>query len=224
MFSPEAIPAVKTMHAIDPARVSQDWCFWQIPSFHRPGSGHFNMTRSHKFTDRDHAGIADGTAQPEEHLPRFFAKSGFVDQDPKKIKKEGGGKGNWWVPQSLQSDIQCLYTFTISTILDLSNLVPMYIFPHHSRSHLHSFQTYTPALTHKRGHPGAEAADCGYNMSNPRRRSNSSTHVDFKTKFEAVETDPVFEEETMGPLEKEDTIDSSSGGSVDEEDAAPAKH
>jgi len=53
------------------------------------------MTRSHKANDRDHKGLADGTAAPSEHLPRFFAKSGHVDVDPKKIKKDGGGNGNW---------------------------------------------------------------------------------------------------------------------------------
>jgi hypothetical protein len=53
------------------------------------------MTRSHKANDRDHKGLADGTAAPTEHLPRFFAKSGFADVDPKKIKKDGCGKGNW---------------------------------------------------------------------------------------------------------------------------------
>lgn len=56
------------------------------------------MTRSHKANDRDHAGLANGTAAPEEHLPRYFAKSGFTDVDPKKVKKEGGGKGNWYGP------------------------------------------------------------------------------------------------------------------------------
>lgn len=55
------------------------------------------MTRSHKLNDRDHAGLADGSAAPEEHLPRYFAKSGHVDADPKKTKKNGGGKGNWFV-------------------------------------------------------------------------------------------------------------------------------
>lgn len=53
------------------------------------------VTRSHKHNDRDHVGLADGTAAPEEHLPRYFAKAGHVDADPKKVKKEGGGKGNW---------------------------------------------------------------------------------------------------------------------------------
>lgn len=72
-------------------------------------------------------------------------------------------------------------------------------------------------------------------MANNRRRSNSSTQVlnDFKTKFETIDTDPVFEEELHGPseedyekasmasIEKEDSTDSSR--SVDGEDAANKK-
>ncbi len=53
------------------------------------------MTRSHKFNDRPHAALADGTAVPEDHVPKYFAKHGFADVDPKKTKKNGGGKGNW---------------------------------------------------------------------------------------------------------------------------------
>jgi hypothetical protein len=53
------------------------------------------VTRSQKFNDRDHAGLADGTAAPAEHLPRYFAKHGHEGVDPKKTKKNGGGKGNW---------------------------------------------------------------------------------------------------------------------------------
>jgi hypothetical protein len=55
------------------------------------------VTRSFKQNGRDHAGLADGTAAPTEHVPRFFAKSGFVDTDPKKAKKNGAGKGGWYV-------------------------------------------------------------------------------------------------------------------------------
>ena len=55
------------------------------------------MTRSHKFTDRDHAGIAEGTADREARLPRYFAKAGHSDSDPTKTKKGGSGKGNWYV-------------------------------------------------------------------------------------------------------------------------------
>lgn len=86
-----------------------------------------------------------------------------------------------------------------------------------------------------RGNPGAEAGDYGYNFANARRRSNSSTHgsaiADFKTKFEAVEADPVFEESYHGPVEefdeeeihsldKQDTAEISSSGSIEEEEHA----
>lgn len=53
------------------------------------------MTRSHKFNDKDHAAIAEGSAVPQDNLPHYFAKNGFVGVDPKKTKKNGGGKGNW---------------------------------------------------------------------------------------------------------------------------------
>lgn len=125
------------------------------------------MTRSHKFTDRDHAGIAEGTAEREARLPRYFAKSGHADTDPTKTKKGGSGKGNW-------------------------------------------------------GAAGDEIEDIRPNMANARRRSNSSTlnTKDFKTKFETIETEPVFEEELHGPmgeeLEKQSTT--STEKSVDEED------
>jgi hypothetical protein len=124
------------------------------------------MTRSHKFTDRDHAGIAEGTAERESRLPRYFAKAGHADSDPTKTKKDGSGKGNW-------------------------------------------------------GREGDELEDMSYNFNNARRRSNSSTlnMKDFKTKFETVEAEPVFEEELHGPmgeeLEKQSTT--SSDKSVDEE-------
>ncbi|KAI9811483.1 MAG: hypothetical protein M1827_005466 [Pycnora praestabilis] len=136
-----------------------------------------DMTRSHKINDRDHVGLADGSAAPEEHLPRYFAKTGHVDADPKKTKKDGGGKGNW-------------------------------------------------------GRSGDEVQDYSFQLNNPRRRSNSSSHghtmKDFKTKFETVDPEPVFEEEIHGAhidddglkLEKEDSADSTSGGSIDEEELA----
>ncbi|EEP80845.1 conserved hypothetical protein [Uncinocarpus reesii 1704] len=100
------------------------------------------VTRSHKLNDRDHSG--------EEPLPRYFAKSGFLDADPKKTKKDGGGKANW-------------------------------------------------------GREGEEVHDYGYTFANARRRSNSSNQglEDFKTKFEAVEHDPVFEEEDINDPDKE---------------------
>ena len=49
---------------------------------------------------------------------------------------------------------------------------------------------------------GEEIQDAGFNLTNARRRSNSSSYAaglkDFKTKFEAREEDPVFEEDIHG--------------------------
>nr|CAD71042.1 putative protein [Neurospora crassa] len=58
----------------------------------------FKMTRSHKFNDKAHVAAAqaeDGSLVPVEHVPKFFGKNGFADADPKKVKKNGGGKSNW---------------------------------------------------------------------------------------------------------------------------------
>lgn len=86
-----------------------------------------------------------------------------------------------------------------------------------------------------RGTPGEEGQDYGYNFTNARRRSNSSSHghaiSDFKTKFETVESEPMFEEEFHGPqeddmedehmgLEKAESADSNSSASVEEEEHA----
>lgn len=130
------------------------------------------MTRSHKENDRDHKGLANGTAEPEQHLPRYFAKTGLVDTDPKKTKKDGHGKGGWYV---------------IALISRLSI----------SQSYLHVH----------RGRSGDEILDQSHNVVNPRRRSNSFVDhsQDFKTKFETVEPEPVFEEEVHSlPEEDED--------------------
>ena len=74
--------------------------------------------------------------------------------------------------------------------------------------------------------------DEGFNLANARRRSNSSSYTaglkDFKTKFETVETDPVFEEDIHGAGEEdsEDLPETrrvntvSSEGSIDEDDKA----
>jgi hypothetical protein len=73
-----------------------------------------------------------------------------------------------------------------------------------------------------RGTPGDEVEDLRPNMAYARRRSNSSTQnmKDFKTKFETIETEPVFEEELHGPmgeeLEKQSTT--STDKSVDDEE------
>jgi len=107
------------------------------------------MTRSHNFNSRDHSAEAAGEV---EHVPKYFAKHGFVDAAPDKVKKNGGGKGNW-------------------------------------------------------GHPGDEVEDLNIDMSKPRRRSNSSSHIKsaqaFKTKFETIEAEPVFEMSEHGPLDED---------------------
>jgi hypothetical protein len=36
-----------------------------------------------------------GTSSAADHLPRYFAKSGHVDANPHKVKKNGAGKGGW---------------------------------------------------------------------------------------------------------------------------------
>ena len=59
------------------------------------------MTRTHKGNDRDHVGLANGTAAPEEHLPRYFGKAGYSGNDPAQVKKQGGGKGNWYALTTL---------------------------------------------------------------------------------------------------------------------------
>ncbi|RMZ83892.1 hypothetical protein DV737_g1444, partial [Chaetothyriales sp. CBS 132003] len=66
-----------------------------IPSQISHSNGLVIVTRSNKANDRNHAGIADGSALPEERLPRYFAKSGNVDADPSSVKKAGAGRGNW---------------------------------------------------------------------------------------------------------------------------------
>jgi len=132
------------------------------------------MGKTQKFNDRDHAGLADGTAVAAEHLPRYFAKSGHADADPKKTKKNGAGKGGWGVD-------------------------------------------------------GEEVQDEGFNLANARRRSNSSSYTaglkDFKTKFEQIDQEPVFEEELHGANGEELTearriTSESSESSIDEDDKA----
>jgi len=81
-----------------------------------------------------------------------------------------------------------------------------------------------------RGVDGEEVQDEGFNLANARRRSNSSSYTaglkDFKTKFETVETEPVFEEDIHGAEDAEDFPETrrinteSSEGSVDDDDKA----
>ncbi|SCN79006.1 uncharacterized protein FFB20_09477 [Fusarium fujikuroi] len=70
------------------------------------------VTRSHKANDRDHKGIAEGTALPTENVPRFFGKNGFADVDPKKVKKDGSGRGNWGTVNDDIADEQFTFTNT----------------------------------------------------------------------------------------------------------------
>jgi hypothetical protein len=77
---------------------------------------------------------------------------------------------------------------------------------------------------------GEEVADTGFTLTNERRRSNSSSYKaglnDFKTKFEQIDAEPVFEEDIHGALPEDDlpetrrvtTESSESGASVDEEE------
>lgn len=89
----------------------------------------------------------------------------------------------------------------------------------------------TTILTQRtRGQPGEEANDHGFTFAHARRRSNSSTHSrkDFKTKFEIVEREPVFEDmpfeeeeaEHHHHLEKQTTGSSSS----DDQSALEEEH
>jgi len=125
------------------------------------------MTRSHKYNDR-YNGEGGTSPDTDFFLPRYFAKSGHVDADPKKMKKDGGGKGNW-------------------------------------------------------GHAGDEVEDVkGVNMAIARRRSNSSSHAqsakDFKTKFETIEPEPVFEESMAEPDEEGLRLEQQSTTSSDTSD------
>ncbi|KAL5050187.1 hypothetical protein BDW71DRAFT_121748 [Aspergillus fruticulosus] len=119
------------------------------------------MTRSHKVNGRDHSAAQDAVTAPTENIPRYFAKSGPVDADPRKTKKDGGGKGNW-------------------------------------------------------GRSGEEIHDYEYSFMNTRRHSNSSMQgmAGFKTKFETVEPEPVFEEGLHGPS-TETTIDGAPVAKID---------
>lgn len=85
--------------------------------------------------------------------------------------------------------------------------------------------------TSRRGVDGEEVQDEGFALANARRRSNSSSYTaglkDFKTKFETVDQDPVFEEELHGPVDDDDSLSEarrvtteSSEGSIDDDDKA----
>ncbi|TQB73799.1 hypothetical protein MPDQ_005446 [Monascus purpureus] len=55
------------------------------------------VTRSHKANDRHGSRSPEAQNSPPDtsHLPHYFAKRGPVNGDPTKVKKNGGGRGNW---------------------------------------------------------------------------------------------------------------------------------
>ncbi|KAI1850205.1 hypothetical protein JX265_002103 [Neoarthrinium moseri] len=67
-------------------------------------------TQVTRYNEKDHAGIAEGTAFPTDNLPKFFAQNGFAGVDPKKTKKNGGGRGNWGNPGEEIVDEQFKFT------------------------------------------------------------------------------------------------------------------
>lgn len=152
------------------------------------------MTRSHKFNDKAHvAQSEEGTYVPVEHVPKFFGKHGFPDADPKKIKKNGGGKSNWYV--ALPYLIPCVSPRINTT-------------PNRGNAGDEVLDDPEFSFVNARRHSNASAI------------SNNLDH--FKSKFEVNEPEPVFEEgvhdapeEDHVTLQKTDT--SSSGGSVDDE-------
>ncbi|KAM3420550.1 hypothetical protein BST61_g3813 [Cercospora zeina] len=137
--------------------------------FGQPHQPH-NMTRTQKANNRDHVGLANGTAAPEEHLPRYFAKHGYDGVNPSSTKKQGQGRGNWGTPGYTELD------------------------------------------------------DLPYNLTKPKRRSNSTSmaagHNLFKTKFEADDDVIEYDEDIHGPdnaeLEKMSTT--SSSDTIEEEE------
>lgn len=82
-----------------------------------------------------------------------------------------------------------------------------------------------------RGRDGDELQDYDVNMNKTRRRSNSSIerNKDFKSKFEKIDAEPVFEEELHGPraedledggdLDKQSTSDASSASAISYDEA-----
>ena len=77
------------------------------------------------------------------------------------------------------------------------------------------------------GTEGVEQHDYDYSFTNARRRSNSSGHQlrDFKSKFEVIEDQPVFNVRLHGPVEDEHDIaenTSISDDSLVDEEAATA--
>lgn len=78
-----------------------------------------------------------------------------------------------------------------------------------------------------RGRSGEEVQDYDYSFTNARRRSNSSTQglADFSTKFEALDPEPVFEEQQHASESSDVTkAEGSSSGHDSEVDQDGLKH
>ncbi|SMR60800.1 unnamed protein product [Zymoseptoria tritici ST99CH_1E4] len=178
---------------------------------HLTATKSLNMTRTHKATDRDHVGLANGTAAATEHLPRYFGKSGYVDNAPTSTKKQGGGKANWGQP----------------IISDLADL-PINTFHPKRRTNSNNFPTL-PQSTRRRSSVSITAALAG-TSSSASSSTSSAPHSALKTKFEDVDPEAIeYDEYLHGPpattteeeeeelgLEKMSTA--SSAGTVEEED------
>lgn len=94
--------------------------------------------------------------------------------------------------------------------------------------HLNLVSCAAADLDDFRGRSGDEVQDYGYTMNNARRRSNSSTQglADFRTKFETIEPEPVFEEQLHGPADESTVtkVESTSSSIDSEADQAGMKY
>ena len=82
--------------------------------------------------------------------------------------------------------------------------------------------------TLRRGTPGSEVTGMGFNMNHPRRRSNSfhASYLEYKTKFETIEPEPVLEDEMLEDIEAASYADSQNSAdmaSLDQVDSATSQ-
>ncbi|KAL1296842.1 hypothetical protein AAFC00_004465 [Neodothiora populina] len=124
------------------------------------------MTRSHKMNDRDHVGLANGTASPEEHLPRYFAKSGREGDDPKSAKKMGFGRGNWGREMDELED----YTYNSTKPSRRSNS-----FGHNANAMRTKFEVAEEAPVFEEAIHGASAPDYQSNLEGMEKLEKQST-------------------------------------------------
>jgi hypothetical protein len=87
------------------------------------------MTRTRK--DAPHKN-SDAELTLNEHVPKYFGKASFVDQDPKKVKKNGGGKGNWYemsFPFSAPRFFAYIYTLIVPLMVFVAVVMHTMYFP-----------------------------------------------------------------------------------------------